>query len=169
MAIARLDGWKWLVNTRGYANVVHCEDQVDGDENFVYGVLYSMSKEDEGRLDVHEGVDYSAPDALDETITSREVRPKEQECGAYNKWYLPVGITTWVDTGFQSACHGAHVLTALVYVDEFRVSEGLPREEYVGRMNRGIEEAVALGLPRGWVENVVRTHIPKRDRPSLPN
>ena len=158
-----------MVNTRGYANVVRCEDQIEREDNVVYGIVYSMSKADEGRLDRHEGVDASAPRSLDETIASREVRPKEQQRGAYNKWYLPVEVSTWIDLVLQATYEGASRLTALVYVDECRVNEGLPHEEYVGRINRGIEEAAALGLPLGWVENVVRKHIPQPEHTSLPN
>lgn len=69
---------------------MRCEDQAEREENVVYGVVYSTSKADEGRLDRHEGVHSSAPSSVDETIASREVRPKEQQRGAYNKWYLPV-------------------------------------------------------------------------------
>lgn len=48
----------------------------------------------------------------------------------------------------------------LVYVDEYRTTEGPIRENYIGRMNRGIKEAVALGLSKQWVEKVVRPQVP---------
>ena len=48
---------------------------------------------------------------------------------------------------------------ALVYVDTERVGEGEPREEYVYRINRGVEDAVRSGVPGEWVERVVRRFI----------
>ncbi|KAF4541129.1 Aig2-like protein [Lasiodiplodia theobromae] len=48
----------------------------------------------------------------------------------------------------------------LVYVDRLRTAEGVAKEEYVGRMNEAVRDAVALGVPRGWVERCVRRFIP---------
>ena len=52
------------------------------------------------------------------------------------------------------------LIKALVYVDEYRVGSGKINAEYIGRMNRGIEESVKLGLPERWVESVMRQWIP---------
>jgi hypothetical protein len=54
----------------------------------------------------------------------------------------------------------------LVYLSDVFVRPGDPREEYVDRINRGIVDAVALGVPAGFFENVVRGYVP--DRPVLP-
>lgn len=40
-----------------------------------------------------------------------------------------------------------------------RTGEGRIIRNYVGRMNRGIEESVALGLPRSWVDKVMRRWV----------
>ncbi|HVU17757.1 MAG TPA: gamma-glutamylcyclotransferase family protein [Candidatus Didemnitutus sp.] len=47
---AVLENYRWIINTRGYANVVPSE----GDH--VEGFLYWLMEVDEGRLDVKEGV-----------------------------------------------------------------------------------------------------------------
>jgi cation transport regulator ChaC len=47
---ARLPGFRWIISTRGYANVVESpEDEVEG-------VLFEISESDERSLDRHEGV-----------------------------------------------------------------------------------------------------------------
>jgi hypothetical protein len=75
LGVARLDGYRWIINDRGYANVVETntissseQDESTtgaGDEiekyngNFtdvVFGLVYSLQKEDEKRLDKNEGV-----------------------------------------------------------------------------------------------------------------
>ena len=50
-------------------------------------------------------------------------------------------------------------VTVLTYVDELRTGEGPILRNYIGRMNRGIEESVALGLPRSWVDQVMRRWV----------
>jgi hypothetical protein len=56
---------------------------------------------------------------------------------------------------------GTKESSALVYIDQLRVMPSKPRKEYVCRMNRGIEEAVAVWqLPEWYVEEVMRGFIP---------
>jgi len=50
LGTARLADWRWIINTRGYANVVPSP----GDE--VYALLYELSPSDEETLDMYEGV-----------------------------------------------------------------------------------------------------------------
>jgi hypothetical protein len=62
--------------------------------------------------------------------------------------------------GFNSPEPGGNeVVKVLTYVDELRTGEGPIIRNYVGRMNRGIEESVALGLPRSWVDKVMRRWV----------
>lgn len=47
---AELHGYRWIINTRGYANIVaHAQ-------GMVMGILYAISPSDETALDVFEGV-----------------------------------------------------------------------------------------------------------------
>ena len=48
--LARLDGWKWNINSTQYANIVPSKDDV------VYGSLFFLSPRDEAGLDESEGV-----------------------------------------------------------------------------------------------------------------
>lgn len=160
VGLAVLRGWRWLVNERGYANVVEGPDEDDDEHDGagsaaagVYGVLYRLTPEDEEVLDMFEGVPRS-----------------------YEKMWLPVDVVTTAATatttdgpapppggagqvGGGDSSRGD--LVALVYVDVKRVQQGVPRAEYVDRMNRGIQEAtVDWGLPAWYVDGVMRPFIP---------
>jgi hypothetical protein len=53
----------------------------------------------------------------------------------------------------------AEEVEALMYVDP-RKRTGTCKEEYVGRMNRGLKDAIEIGVPALWVESVVRRFVP---------
>ncbi|KAJ7047071.1 Butirosin biosynthesis, BtrG-like protein [Mycena alexandri] len=50
LGTARLADWRWIINTRGYANIVPSQD----DE--VWALVYELSPADEDKLDIFEGV-----------------------------------------------------------------------------------------------------------------
>lgn len=167
-ALARLDGWKWIICDRGYANVIPPAElrvgrleTVWGDrptavtDDTVYGLLYDMAVEDEKLLDGYEDVDYAAPVGNEKKL-DQSVRPREQGRGDYTKWYVPAVVQQWF--GDEK---GPDVTTVLVYIDEECVRQGKPRDEYIARMNRGIVEAQSLGLPAAWTEDVIRKFIPQ--------
>ncbi len=130
LGVAILHDWRWIINARGYANVVPSPGDL------VYGLLYNLSEEDEESLDINEGVPY-----------------------AYVKRNIDVEF--W---GEGSALEGkGKVVRGLVYVDEKRVLEGTPKEEYVYRMNMGISDAVGKGVPVEYVDRYMRPFIPGED------
>ncbi|KAG7114937.1 hypothetical protein HYQ45_016411 [Verticillium longisporum] len=134
--------WEWLINERGYANVVNrrSEDKdvtgpSTGTGTGVYGVLYRLPPADEELLDGYEGVPI-----------------------AYEKVTLPVVVFA---PGEKQGLGEGHDAEALVYVDFRCVGKAEPLDEYVGRMNRGIREAMeAFGLPGWYVDKVMRPFIP---------
>lgn len=165
VGLGKLTGWKWIINARGYANVVKLgkEDEdaemgeEDGEEEAVkeqkdkgiledsdeeasevYGMLYLLPTGDEERLDRYEGVPW-----------------------AYEKAYLEAD---WVSrTEAVSTNGGTYVreeltpVKVLVYVDRKRVKDGKPKEEYVGRMERGIRDAVEnWGMSEQYAVRVMR-------------
>ena len=99
-------------------------------EDLTYGLVYEISPSDEASLDRSEGVPW-----------------------AYTKETMEIELQLAV-SGKKSVVHG------LVYIDERRVDEGKPREEYVHRMNMGINDAEARGLPRLYIDKCVRRFIP---------
>ncbi|PON24828.1 hypothetical protein TGAM01_v206336 [Trichoderma gamsii] len=179
VGLGKMTGWKWIINRRGYANVVELgkededaemreedEDYEEGEDSGekeeeeeeavkeqkgkgimedhgeeiseVYGMLYLLPIEDEERLDRYEGVPW-----------------------AYEKVYLEAD---WVShTEAVSTSGGTYVreeltpVKVLVYVDRKRVRDGKPKEEYVGRMERGIRDAVEnWGMSEEYAQRVMR-------------
>lgn len=133
-----LPSWRWIINERGFANVVSpahpsfAQSPADAAAGGVYGLLYLLPPRDEESLDVFEGVP-----------------------GAYGKVQCQV---RWVRDGDgKPVPGGGETVTALVYVDERRAGAGTPRQEYVGRMERGIEDAVRnWGLDEEYANRVMR-------------
>lgn len=175
VGIARLDSHAWIICERGYANVVALPpSEAATDETTVWGVLYNMSPEDEARLDQYEGHNEARnPDPEPNPDPDTQLIKSHLQGGwDYNKHYLPMTVTKWLrDPGEygvsvpgwstdESPGSGNVVVRALVYVDEFRTTPGKIMAEYIGRMNRGIEESVRLGLPQSWVDAVMRKYIP---------
>lgn len=174
LGVARLDNFTWIIKEPGYANVIasnlssdstapsHLQlrlEQADPEsqiiistksaatdyDNQVYGLLYSLTPTDEKRLDENEGV----------------------ASGAYTKEYLPVNI--WRSTGQTDGypnrvdVDGPPNATnekVLVYIDRRRILPVEPRTEYIDRMNHGIHDALALGVPQAYVDQVMRKFIP---------
>ncbi|KAF7542582.1 hypothetical protein G7Z17_g11454 [Cylindrodendrum hubeiense] len=156
VGLAHLEGWKWFINGRGYANVaqVTSGDDYDDrqgsssrsgkgkgkarDDEGVYGLLYLLPPQDEERLDGYEGV------------------PR-----AYQKYQVDV---KWARSDGDDGTEEAP-LRALIYVDGERTEEDVPREEYVDRMERGIEDAVDnWGLDEGYADRVMRRFWDGQDK-----
>ncbi|KAL7913377.1 hypothetical protein GGI35DRAFT_437270 [Trichoderma velutinum] len=173
VGLGKVTGWRWIINTRGYANIVRegeddedydmeGEDEEDDDdekveqkekgrmeddkeqeeqeESQVYGMLYLLPVEDEERLDRYEGVPW-----------------------AYEKLHIEAFWVSNTDRIGLDEDDGEQVeeeltpVKVLVYVDRQRVTEGKPKEEYVERMERGIEDAVEnWGLSEEYADRVMR-------------
>lgn len=121
-----------MISKRGYANVIVSGDETeeeDPEELDTYGVVYTLTKSDMAVLDMYEGVD---------------IKP------------VPAYVKVTMDIEMYEKGEGAE-LPCLVYVDP-RTELGKVHEEYIGRINRGLEDA---GLPETWVEKVIRKWIPK--------
>ena len=121
-----------MISKRGYANVIPPGDETeeeDPEELDTYGVVYTLTKSDMAILDMYEGVDMKPVHAYLKVTMDLEMYEKGE--------------------GVELPC--------LVYVD-LRTELGKVHEEYIGRINHGLEDA---GLPETWVEKVVRKWIPK--------
>lgn len=184
-----LNGWHWIINQRGYANVVPTaptapyrllasdhpadssstpaffpssskdgrkaqdgdgkdkageEDIYHNDDGYtceVYGLVYSLTTDDEASLDENEGVP---------TVYSKEVH-------SVRLW--PVHDTENVHATEET--DGKHK-DMLVYISHRFTTDGKAREEYVYRMNKAIEDAEKEGMPADYVSGVLRKWIPKR-------
>jgi len=102
--LARLSGFRWIISTRGYANVV----ESPGAE--VEGVLFEISASDEKTLDEYEGVSSGLYDKLDlpisfagqEVIALVYVGPHRDE-GAPKKEYIGRINEGLADAGLSEA------------------------------------------------------------------
>jgi hypothetical protein len=145
LGVARLPNYHWIINDRGYANVVESADEQNTSSSsygdVVFGLVYSLRAEDEKRLDKNEGVPVAY---TKETL----------ECD-----FWPSDTEHKVDTGKDPEKKRG----MLVYIDRNRVSPDTPRDEYVYRMNQGIADAVKLGVPEGYVRDVMRKYIPAEE------
>ncbi|MGD9948159.1 MAG: gamma-glutamylcyclotransferase family protein [Desulfobulbus sp.] len=116
MGAGLLRGYRWIISTRGYANIVH--DPLE----MVEGLLFFLAPEDEANLDQCEGV------AL----------------GKYRKATVRV-------------LNAREELSALAYIDPV-ITEGLPKSEYVGRINAAVRDAQ---LSPEYLQRVIRRFIPE--------
>lgn len=172
VGLGHLPGWTWIINQRGYANVVQdlaataaAEEEADPMTILdaeahdhasvptepapgVYGVLYTLPPADEVVLDVCEAV------PTDEEMETPGFVPK-----AYEKVMLNVEVIK-ASEGLLPPETSEKQVPALVYVDYHRIEADRPKDEYVGRMNQGIDEARRdWGLPEWYIEKVMRPFI----------
>jgi gamma-glutamylcyclotransferase len=141
VGLGYLAGWRWIINERGYANIVRVEDshgsgkgkEARKEEEGVYGLLYLLPSDDEESLDRFEGVPWAYKKYTIEVVRITDERGKEIP-PALEADPSSTSPTMATEGGLQ------HIKT-LVYVDE-RTTEGVPWEEYVTRMEAGIMEAV---------------------------
>jgi gamma-glutamylcyclotransferase len=148
LGIARLDNFKWIINQRGYANVVEVEETARRKENYstqVWGLVYSLQPSDEASLDRSEGV----PDAYTKEILGCDFWPAVN--GDQDGSSKPVNVT-----GDEP-----EERDMMVYINRNAVTPSKPKEEYVDRMNMGIRDAVAAGVPEEYVKEVMRKFIPE--------
>ncbi|KAK3996376.1 hypothetical protein QBC44DRAFT_317761 [Cladorrhinum sp. PSN332] len=141
-----LRGYKWFINSRGYANIAPSNKA--GDE--VWGLVYNLTAADEARLDVNEGV----PVAYEKRVIPVLFRPKgKSDLGGLH---------------VERAGAAAVSVHMLVYIDFKRNVGGYePRAEYVHRMNMGIRDALREGVPDWYVDKVLREYIPPEDEARL--
>lgn len=62
LGVARLNDYKWIINDRGYANVVSSPSANSSEKQYahsVFGLVYTLLPTDESRLDRNEGVPHA--------------------------------------------------------------------------------------------------------------
>ena len=99
-------------------------------KDLVYGLVYKISPSDERKLDESEGVPRS-----------------------YTKHIMKIVLQS--ENGEAKSME-----QALVYIDKERTEEGKPREEYIIRINKGVDDASARGMPKWYIDEYIRKFIP---------
>lgn len=147
VGVCHLTNYRWIINTRCYANIVATKTSVDvttavqvdverveDKEHVVWGLLYKISASDEASLDLCEGVPW-----------------------AYTKEYVNVTLWNIGSTSFDMD-KGTKVM-ALAYVDTKNVGHGKPSAEYVIRMRRALKDAISHGIPKAWIQQAMGNWI----------
>ena len=106
---------------------------VPSPKDLVYGLVYEISPSDEAKLDRFEGV----PVAYTKHMEGIELRSEKDE--------------------EESVAQG------LAYIDTTKTDEGKPWEEYIHRINMGINDASARGMPRWYTDKYLRRYIPPEE------
>ena len=133
IGVARLQNYRWIINSRGYANIIASSTPTDE----VYGFVYTLTSTDEDRLDINEGVPY-----------------------AYTKEILKAEFWS-LDSLLSDLPQGGNEVDLLVYIDRNRTEADKPKQEYIYRMNMGIADALSKGVPKDYIDQVLRKFIPE--------
>ena len=148
-ALGVLPCYKWIIGERGYANIISSSNPNDS----VIGMLYMLSPSDEETLDRAEGVPHAyTKHHLPISILTPPPNPSTLKGGVLAHPRIPL------DPEYTPA-PGPTTVEALVYIDARRLEEGVCKEEYVHRMNRGIKDAVAKGMSQEYVKQVMRRFV----------
>lgn len=163
--IARLNDYKWIINERGYANVVQVSESESSTTESsswekakkhsyaqeVWGLVYTLESEDEKRLDRNEGVpvEYGKED-LEVDFWETDASDGDDDGDGDDD----------DDDGAIDTTKKPQKVDMLVYISRDMVKPSPPKREYVYRMNMGIKDAMKQGVPREYVEQVMRPCIP---------
>lgn len=172
-----------MIYQRGFANIVEVDSHEEGDDekeekgkegdyrNEVWGMMYSLEENDEKLLDEREGVPvayrkewiecefWTVPEAAAASASSsREEEEEEEEVGKNEENTTTAEKKTKRKPADITKRPGKEKM--LVYINREMTDEGEIRKEYISRMNCGIKDAVKEGLPREYVEQVLRRWIP---------
>ena len=169
---AILRHFRWQINQRGYANVVPDHGY------WVEGLVFEIDSEDERRLDKSEGVAKTC--VMDGQNGSQIVAPcyrKEYRsvflypaCKALYRRTVPYIVEKGgamrlqkddlKEGGTTREFRGRRMENVLVYASPDFVRNGVPKEEYVRRINSGIRDARILGVTSEYIDMFVRACVP---------
>ena len=148
-SLALLPNYKWVIGPRGYANIVSSPSP---SEDVVYGMLYNLSSIDEASLDIAEGV----PTAYTKHYLTVTILPTATPSSSQTQISNLSSQQTRTETETETE--------ALIYIDTIRTGTGTIKSEYITRLNRGINDALALGLGdteggKRYLEDVLRKWV----------
>jgi gamma-glutamylcyclotransferase len=143
------------------------DGRTDGDgkvgDDLVYGLLYDLDPYDEANLDAMEGVPWAYE--KHSVIASLVPSSPATTTASIVATTLDSAMAASSSTPVRSTIHTAEQIatmpkvTVLVYIDP-EAGTGICIDEYMFRMNRGLRDALDLGMPKTWVRDVVGDFVP---------
>lgn len=169
---------------------ISAETELGIGEDLVYGLLYDLDPHDEAKLDIAEGVPWAyeksvvnvhlVPPSTPNPTPPGNTPPPPKASPTYSgsptygsspASASPMAISAPLPSssphsnptmlGIHTAAQIGSLPTvpALVYIDPDD-GTGICIDEYRFRMNRGLRDAIMLGMPREWVRRVVGDFVP---------
>jgi gamma-glutamylcyclotransferase len=146
IGIARLPGYRWIINARGSANVIQVSTPNNAESkktqqpledittDAVWDLVYHLTPADDAKLDIREHV----PDNF-----TKEMLPTQYWPGNICK--APFDSATEYKIDVAKTLENVDML---VYVSRLGPTDNRPRDEYIVRMNEGISDALKVGVPK---------------------
>ena len=131
---------KWQINARGYANIYPSK----GD--WVEGLCFLLNSEDEGFLDISEGV---AQGSYIKEKKEIQLFPGHASLVGRKVREVDVKLKSLAtgNRSLESSGETSETMECLVYVSPGPTyPDGMPKREYLGRMGAGIRDAAKLGM-----------------------
>jgi gamma-glutamylcyclotransferase len=149
LGIGKIPSYNWIINDRGYANIVEVSSSStissqDITPTEVWGLIFRLSSSDERNLDENEGVPF--------VYTKEKIKADFWPALSEGNTDTPIDVRK-----------DPQEASMMVYIDRKRVTESQPKTEYIYRMNMGISDALRLGIPKTYIDNVLRKFIPEQD------
>ncbi|KAL4752188.1 hypothetical protein BDW72DRAFT_172260 [Aspergillus terricola var. indicus] len=150
LGVAKLHGYRWQINERGYANVVEVSTETRESPTPVQGLCYLIGAEDELKLDRAEGV----PTAYQKRVLRVElVLTKSSLAG---RDVSEIASLSGEELRAGSGRGEVEVVEALAYVSKDYTKDGPPKSEYAAKMRLGLRDALELGMSREYALAIER-------------
>jgi hypothetical protein len=159
VGIARLRHWHWQINAKGFANIVEAPaapyspgtarwlgplgGDLREDKDRVYGVVYRLERDDEAALEKEMGAE------------GRGYNKELQTAEFWGRWQDDDG--TWKPADLRNG--RIQRVRVVVYADRKETTNGKPNPQYLQKLNAGIRDAIAEGVPKGYFEEYVRPFL----------
>lgn len=139
----KLEGYKWQINSRGYANISPSPNDT------VLGLCFLLSRKDEERLDINEGV---SSGAYQKYVVSVEIVSANPSIAGRRVKEVHQYINGRDGAPMQHLATRGESVNCLTYANLDITENGRPREEYRGRIAAGVADAKKLGVSQQYFD-----------------
>ncbi|TRX92116.1 hypothetical protein FHL15_006983 [Xylaria flabelliformis] len=147
----------WYIDRKGVANIASHTGST------VHGLVFEITANDEIRLDRSERIKHGSYTKEYKRVNLYETpEPMQMFTRQMVKDGGPKQIIKRFGYSIRTIEKYGHA-DVLVYFSQSFVLNGQACDHFVGQMNRGIRDAISLGVPQAYFKNVVRKWIPRRE------